>query len=826
MLSKISGSARTIIRPRCSSFQFRVGGSGSIQQGCGLTCAPERRLGRAIARLASFALSVSFVGLLSACHNRSATIGAPRAFGRSSVKTEASSAVSYDSPNVPMEKRLDLIAQTADPEDLPFLNKQRAERLKVELEGVSDPRLLEMLLPKYATELVLAGSVEDGIKQLDRLEELLRRIDPAAWREKAHQVWLMKALAYMRLGEQENCLLNHTSESCLLPIQGSGIHVKQRGSKGALAALNRILTGSPNDLSARWLLNIAYMTLGEYPNKVPRKFLIPPEAFKSDYDVGRFRDIADGLGLDVNGLSGGVIVDDFDGDGNLDIVLSAIGLTDHMHYFHNNGDGTFTDQTVKAGLWGEIGGLNIIQTDYDNDGFPDILVLRGGWFATQGHHPMSLLHNNGNGTFTDVTEKAGLLHFKPTQTAVWLDYNNDGWLDLFVGNESKKDGENPCELFRNNGDGTFTEVAHEAGVDIVAFVKGVVSADYNNDGRPDLYLSVQGGQNILLRNDGPLGPDKSPKGAWKFTNVAAEAGVTEPVHSFSCFFFDYDNDGWPDLFVTGYMFNMADVGVVAADYLGLPNNGDYPRLYHNERNGHFRDVTKAMHLHKLLFTMGVNFGDLDNDGWLDFYAGTGTPTPEFVIPNRMFRNAEGKAFQDVTTSGGFGHLQKGHGIAFADLNNDGNQDIYEEMGGALSGDTAYSVLYENPGHKNHWITMKLDGVQTNRAAIGARVHVIANTPAGWRSIYRTVGSGGSFGAKPFRQEIGLGNATSIDRVEIYWPVTGKTQALRGLEMDRFYKIKEGDAAAIPWDLKRFDYAHGASHHHHLTSTSIPATASR
>src|ERR1051325_768311 len=214
---------------------------------------------------------------------------------------------------------------------------------------------------------------------------------------------------------------------------------------------------APDDLSARWLLNIAYMTLGEYPDKVPPKWLIPPKTFASDYDIKRFHDVPGPLGLDVTRLSSGCIVDDFDNDGFLDVMISSFGLRDQLQFFHNNGDGTFSDRTLAAGLQGEVGVLNLIQTDYNNDGFLDVFILRGAWFGEEGRHPNSLLRNNGNGTFEDVTEEAGLLSFHPTQTAVWFDYNGDGWLDLFVGNESNGGPVHRCELFRNNGNGTFTE---------------------------------------------------------------------------------------------------------------------------------------------------------------------------------------------------------------------------------------------------------------------------------------------------------------------------------------------------------------------------------
>jgi len=400
------------------------------------------------------------------------------------------------------------------------------------------------------------------------------------------------------------------------------------------------------------------------------------------------------------------------------------------------------------------------------------------------------------------------MHFRPTQTATWLDYNNDGWLDLFVGNESTPGDANLCELFRNNGDGTFTECAARAGVAVVGFVKGVASGDYNNDGRPDLYLSRRGQPNILFRNDGP----HDSKGEWKFTDVTAAAGVAEPVQSFPTWFWDYDNDGWPDLFVAGY--RIADAGDIAADYLGLANSGERIRLYHNNHDGTFSNVAREAHVDKVLYAMGCNFGDLDNDGWLDFYVGTGDPELSTLVPNRMFRNDNGKIFQDVTTAGGFGHLQKGHGVSFGDIDNDGDQDIHQTMGGAYSGDHYRNVLYENPGHGNHWIKLKLEGVKSNRSAIGARIKVTVKTADGERAIYRTVCSGGSFGCSPLRQEIGVGNATSIKSIEIYWPATGRTQTLSGVAVDQMLLIREGDANPTPILLKSFKLAPHAGQHEH------------
>jgi len=210
-------------------------------------------------------------------------------------------------------------------------------------------------------------------------------------------------------------------------------------------------------------------------------------------------------------------------------------------------------------------------------------------------------------------------------------------------------------LFRNNGDGTFTECAAEAGLAVIKFVKAVASGDYNNDGRPDLFLSLRNEPNILFRNDGPAGSGTTRWG-WKFTDVTQEAGITKSRGTFPTWFWDYNNDGLLDILVTGYVIR--DVSDVARDYLGIPNQGEKARLYKNNGDGTFSDVTSASGLFKVLHAMGSNFGDLDNDGWLDFYLGTGDPSLSTLIPNRMFRNADGKFFQDVTTSGGFGLFKR------------------------------------------------------------------------------------------------------------------------------------------------------------------------
>ncbi len=692
-----------------------------------------------------------------------------------------------------------------DPRHFIYLNYERAMWLHDELDAKASTMTPEHRLDtalKCALEMVNGGKTERGVKMYDSIVRQLKAKAPAVWRGRGSGISILQGVAYLRLGELQNCCDKNNPNSCLLPITGSGIHTKQEGSRHAMHCLLEALKLDPDNASARWLLNIAYMTVGEYPRNVPRRWLIPVEAYGGDYPMQKFPNVAPSMGLDLLGWSGSVTMEDFEGNGLLDLAISSFRQDQPMRYFHNNGDGTFTERTRESGLAEELGGLNMITTDYNNDGRPDIVVLRGGWMDKYGHYPLSLLRNDGKGHFTDVTIEAGLLAFGPTQAAVAFDYNGDGLLDLFVGYESTDGDPVPCRLFRNNGNGTFTDVTQLCGLDIVRYVKAVVSADFTHSGRPGLYLSCATGHNILLRNDGPAAPDKSAMGPWRFTDVSREAQVDLQNNSFSCFFFDYDNDGWPDLYVGGYG-SAKNVGEVAKDYLGIPTAAEKAKLYHNNRDGTFSDVTETVHLNKVILGMGINFGDLDNDGWLDFYAGTGSPDLSMLIPNRMFRNHDGKYFDEVTTTGDFGHLQKGHGIAFGDLNNNGQQDVFLVSGGAYEGDVAHDCLFVNPGNRNHWVNLSLSGVRSNRIALGAEICVTVATPQGDRRIYRTVTTGGSFGNSPLRQDIGLGNATKIKGVSIRWPASGIEQSIGGLSMDSFYKITEGDQAAKRWNVPRF-----------------------
>ena len=646
----------------------------------------------------------------------------------------------------------------------------------------------------YGEELLSAGKTKEAIQILERTSTALRE-KGYGFNRNTKRFFDSLAMAYLRLGEDENCCAHYNEESCLFPIEGKAIHTNRRGSESAIVILKEILDSFPHDNQSRYLLNLAYMTLGEYPDKVPSKLLIPKMGRRSGFDFPNFPNIATSVGADTSGMSGGLCFEDFNNDGLLDVFSSSWGLEDNVTLLINTGK-KFEERTNSAGLDGVLSGLNMIHADYDNDGDKDVFLLRGAWFEEKGRHPNSLLRNRGDGTFEDVTIEAGLYSENPTQTACWADFNNDGWLDLFIGNENKRGSEykHPCELYLNQKDGTFKNIAKAAGVSVEIFAKGCAAADFNNDGLEDFYVSCLGEVNLLFENQGV-----SNEGIPRFRNVAQSAGVEEPLSSFPCWFFDYDNDGLQDIFVADFdplgFSNMG--GLVALEMMGEETEAEKPRLYRNRGNGTFEDVTRKKGLWRSMFAMGANFGDLNNDGYLDFYIGTGAPDFRMIVPNLMFLNDRGEKFSDVTVEGRFGNIQKGHAIGFGDLDNDGDQDVYAVMGGAVEGDTYHNLLFQNPGWENHWITLELEGKLSNRSALGAviRVGVIDNAGS-QRYFYRRVGTGGSFGSSSLRQEIGLGACRDIACVEINWPNgLDVWETINGVKLDKAFKILEGEGSA-------------------------------
>jgi tetratricopeptide (TPR) repeat protein len=614
--------------------------------------------------------------------------------------------------------------------------------------------------------LAYQGSMASAITAYKQAYQLALASAPAA----VPQVEEMLGVAYLHKAGMDNGVFRKGSDVCLLSGRPGRGYANTADVDKAIALFTKYLERRPDELEVRWLLNLAHMARGDWPDAVPARQRIPASAFASAEDVGRFRDVAPQAGLDVFASAGGVIVDDLSGSGKFDVLTSNFYSCGPMHYFGANGDGTWTERTPAAGLRDQVGGLNLIQADYNNDRCTDVLVLRGGWEVPQ---RKSLLRNDCNGTFTDVTIESGLAQpVTATQTAAWVDVDNDGWLDLFVANENA-----PAQLFMNDGTGKFTDRGQQAGVGRTTFAKGVAAGDYDNDGFVDLYVSNYDGANLLYRNnhDGT------------FTERAAAAGVPGAGRGFATWFFDYDNDGWLDLFVTSYFMSVDDT---ARTYLGLPHNAPTMKLYRNRGNGSFEDTTVRAGLDKVFMPMGANFGDIDNDGFLDMYLGMGTPSYGSIAPHVLLRNVDGKRFVDVTQSSGTGEVHKGHGVAFADLDNDGDEDIVAEIGGATPGDSHAMRVFENPGHGNDWVSLKLAGVKSNRGALGARITVTVENAGVRRTIDRQVSSGGSFGASPLEQHFGLGKDPRNIAIDVWWPTSNTRQHFGNVEKNQVLRIEE------------------------------------
>src|SRR6185312_2481703 len=357
------------------------------------------------------------------------------------------------------------------------------------------------------------------------------------------------------------------------------------------ACFEAYLREQPGDLGVRWLLNLAYMTLGDYPNAVPPEWRIPLHPFRSHLDIGRFENVASEAGLNVRGpnMSGGSLFDDFTGDEWPDLFCTSIDTDRGASLFVNRGDGTFEDRTEVPELKAQPLALNVTHADYDNDGRLDILMLRGGWERPR---RLTLLRNAGGGRFEDVTVAAGMREAIACQSAPWGDFDNDGRLDVYtcgeyrtsstaalpVGSVPYSEELNHGRLYHNNGDGTFTDVAERAGVRNDRYAKGAAWGDYDDDGDLDLFVSNLGEESRLYRNNGDS----------TFTDVARELGVAGPLASFTCAFIDYDNDGRLDIFAIDYGANLEQwvVGTIG------PARADsaHPRLYHNEGPSGFREM--------------------------------------------------------------------------------------------------------------------------------------------------------------------------------------------------------------------------------------------
>ncbi len=501
----------------------------------------------------------------------------------------------------------------------------------------------------------------------------------------------------------------------------------------------------------------------------------------------------------IETMTGGVAAFDYDNDGLLDLFFTngaAIPSLEKTNtgysnrLFHNNGDGTFTDVTARAGLAGVGYSMGVAAGDFDNDGFVDLYVT--------GVNHNQLFHNNGDGTFTDVTAKAGVSGVIPglgkgwSVTAGWIDYNNDGRLDLFVVNYLNYDVKTastctthglasycspgnfqglPNILYRNNGDGTFTDVSAESHVgQYVGKGMGVAFADYDGDGWTDIFVSNDTFPNLLLHNNGD----------GTFTDEASSAGVAynemgKTVAGMGAEFRDLDNDGRPDLFHTA-MF------------------GDTFPVYRNVDGSQFEDVTSASGLTvatSRITAWGTGAFDFDNDGLKDLFTANAAILDNsmevehrpYPLPNGLFRNLGHFRFQDVGGTAGESFLSPAahRGAAFGDFNNDGRIDVAVAV---LNGPP--ELLMNRTANHHHWILLKLAGVQDNRDGLGTKVKITTAEGTQYNQATTAVGYNSS---SDKRVHFGLGDATVIDRLELAWP-TGVKQVLTNVKADQVLTIRE------------------------------------
>jgi tetratricopeptide (TPR) repeat protein len=614
------------------------------------------------------------------------------------------------------------------------------------------------------------------------------------------EAMLQLGLAEFRLGEAdkaaerfENIIQNYRRHSGAYYYLGV-YHLRHGNLENEVLSFKKAVTNfkeslrlKPRDPETLWNLWTAYGKLGGYPEELPEEFKIQV-AVTGQQETGRegrkdgreesrkpkaesqFIDVASDLKMNKVDGGRGSAWGDYDNDGDLDIV--AVGTYQPHALYRNNGDGTFTNTAEQAGIADPRGGWGSLFADYDNDGYLDLYITRGGW---SGAAENTLYHNNGDGTFTDVTDTAGVADPQSSFCAAWADYDNDGYLDLYIADGVIGDGAANV-LYRNNGDGTFTNTAESAGVANTGNSLGTAWGDYDKDGHIDLHVINFGQSNVLYRNNGD----------GTFTDVTPTTGMNIPVtDAFVTFFLDVDNDADLDIFISNSGSFQA---FIAGQITGTaPHDADRQVLYRNNGDGTFTDVTRESGLYHAFGAMGANFGDIDSDGYLDIYLATGAPQMGRLERDALFHNNGDGTFTDATFTLGLGNIGKGHGVTFGDMDADGDVDIYVPVGGAFIGDQWHNLFYQNTGAGNNWINLKLVGVKSNRDGIGAKVTL----RIGDNLVYREVSGGCGFGStNSLPLEIGLGTHTKVDTLEIVWP-SGQVDTHRNLSVNQRLVITEG-----------------------------------
>lgn len=664
---------------------------------------------------------------------------------------------------------------------------------------------LGLMLDRASVWAYRENSLLKGLELFQEAQRFAATFDPEA----ALDVEARVGVVQLRLGELKNCLNHHNSESCIFPLSRKAEHVDKSGSRRALAVFYEYLKKRPDDDHVKWLVNILHQTLGTYPAGVPKEYLIPLDRLQPEEKFPRFPNVAPAVGINHRESFGGVVAEDFDGDGYLELIFGSLDPCDGLKYYRlDPAAGKYVDASVSSGLAVHRGGGLVIPIDYDQDGKMDLYVTRGAWHPGGREYPVwggfsynTLLRNEGGGKFRDVTEETGL-RGEPNSnlSSNWGDFNNDGLPDLFVCNESRDP-----DLFLNRG-ARFENVIEKSGIVNRAICKGSVAGDLDGDGNLDLVLHNYGAPKFLFFG----------KGDGTFRPSPFQPRLEEPKYGFPVTLLDFDNDGHLDLFLASFP---PDIDNFAKWLQGKPNRGELPKLFRNEGNGSLKDVTAEVGLDKMALAMSLNTGDVDSDGFPDLMLGTGANSLGDLEPNRFFHNVDGKRFREVTMASGLGSLQKGHGIVFADLNQDGFEDVIVQLGGSSLADKFFPAIHMNPGFPgHHWVGFRLRSQKGDRFGYRARIEVVAADAAGKkRSIYKWVGNSGSFGSNPISITlVGLGRADRIQEVNIRWPdgVTRKVES--ALVPGAVYEIAaEGGAARrVPYAPVKFRGNDQASPHRH------------
>lgn len=635
-------------------------------------------------------------------------------------------------------------------------------------------RMMRLGAPAFIVEIAenfLDGPVYLGLRYGEQLERLKNRVahapqDSRAWLELGR--YLMKCGMHWKAIEALDKAASFADVRSAALYQRSIANYRVARYQDAVADAVASLGIDPDQPRAQFWLWLAAGKLGGYPASVPQPLRVEMQSGRHETEL-RFESVASEIGLDKTGDGRGIAVFDYDVDGRLDVLIASGG---GCSLFHNDGDGTFSDVSVGSGLDSCVSGFAVSVGDYDNDGRPDVFVTRAGFLDGAS----VLYRNNGDGTFTDVTEKAGLSGWMSTFNASWVDYDGDGHLDLFVcSNLNGMLGRKvPDRLFHNNGDGTFTDVTERSGIQTPWPTLGSAWGDFNNDGYPDLFLSSAFGRSQLFRNNGD----------GTFTNVSRGAGIDEPCLGSVAFWCDYDDDGWLDL-VQCLWCPHEDMLHSLRHGTG-PEHGRSTRIFHNNRDGTFREIAREMGITESWGSMSGNAGDIDNDGRLDLLLGNGGPQMDRAEPAVLLQRDASGRFRNVTFTAGLPPFGKSHGANMADLFGDGRLSILLASGGFYPGEPMTTEVYRPKERLGNYVSVKLKGTASNRDAIGARLRLYA----GGRVQHRLVSGGSGFGSMPFDQHFGVGASTSIEALEIDWP-SRRRQRIEAVPVNTAIVITEG-----------------------------------